>query len=217
MRSGELLTGVPVLHSRTRALLWWKVNGSNPAGASHQKLTTVFSANGSSHLKLPDEITLPLIPSHQRRGKSLEASPLVGEGWGEGPAKSNVKEHQTILLHALVVNTAPGFLCAGIVKTISLRYASVQAGSHRARTVVPLPGEDVSVKCPPENFIRSCMLVTPRPRFDSFRACSVCISKPAPLSCIRNRRAPDTDERCTVTLSAQLWRTMLVHASCSTR
>ena len=44
MRSGELLIGLPVLNSRTRALLWWKVNGSNPTGCSHQKLSTVFSA-----------------------------------------------------------------------------------------------------------------------------------------------------------------------------
>ena len=44
-------------------------------------------ASGSSHLKLSVEITLPLIPSHQGRGKLLAPSPLVGEGWGEGAYK----------------------------------------------------------------------------------------------------------------------------------
>ena len=44
MRSCELLIRLPMLNSRNRALLWWKVNGSNRTGCSYQKLTTVFSA-----------------------------------------------------------------------------------------------------------------------------------------------------------------------------
>jgi len=44
MSSGERLNGLPVLHSRIGALLWWKVNRSNRTVTSHHKLSTVFSA-----------------------------------------------------------------------------------------------------------------------------------------------------------------------------